>query len=51
MDGYEAAKKIRELTKDEEILIYSITGHTDLSDSEKAYESGMNKVLEKPLQY
>ena len=49
MNGYEAAKKIRELPHDaaERIPILALTASQEEKDFEVAMQSGMNEVIEK----
>ena len=53
MDGYAAAKQIRELEahngKQERIPIIALTAHALESYREKSYSSGMDDCLTKPI--
>lgn len=51
MDGYEAAKKIRGLDRDdaETVRIFACTASTFAEDRKRALDSGMNDFLAKPL--
>ena len=49
MDGFETAIKIRELPLYKEIPIIAYTGFIDKKYFDKAYESGINEVINKPL--
>ena len=52
MDGYEATRQIRQFLKIQgakQPIISAITGHTEPSYVEKAFNSGMNQVLSKPI--
>jgi len=55
MDGYESTRRIRKLFNQMDISmenqpkIIAITGHVENEYIDKAIESGMNKVLSKPL--
>ena len=52
LDGYEATKVIRQMTKslEQKPIIVACTGHTENSYVDRAFESGMNAVLMKPLE-
>lgn len=53
MDGNEATQRIRLFLQDHKIkqpMIVAITGHTEEVYKQKAIESGMNMVLQKPIQ-
>ena len=53
MDGYQATKEIRELLYEKNLrqpIISAVTGHSDQSYIDQAVNSGMNQVLEKPVQ-
>lgn len=51
MNGYEATKAIRALDRKDaaSIPIFAITANTLESDKLRAYKSGMNQVIEKPV--
>ena len=52
MDGYEATSKIRQFLYENNIkqpLIFAVTGHNERQYVIKALNSGMNKVLSKPI--
>ena len=52
MDGYQATGKVREMLYEKNLrqpIISAVTGHSDQSFVDKAIESGMNQVLEKPV--
>lgn len=56
MDGYESAKRIRQLLADkvpnfgqQELSIVALTGHTEPEFVKKAEEAGINKVYSKPM--
>ncbi len=52
MDGYEATRQIRQFLKNQgakQPIISAITGHTEPSYVETAFNSGMNQVLSKPI--
>lgn len=51
MNGYEATRKIRSLGREDSdsILIYACTANAFKEDQEKAFESGMNDFLPKPV--
>lgn len=51
MDGYEAAKKIRDLDREdaETVRIFACTASTFAEDRKRALDSGMNDFLAKPL--
>ena len=47
MDGYEAARQIRQFPELEDLLIIAMTADAMSGDREKALESGMNEYLTK----
>ena len=52
MDGYEATQKLRQMLYENNIeqpIVSACTGHTDQSYIDRAIQSGMNQVLEKPV--
>ncbi len=51
MNGYESAKKIRSLTREDakKIPIIALTADAIKEDTNKAYDSGMNAYLTKPI--
>ena len=55
LDGFTATKQIREIyknhgaDKNQQPQILALTGHTEQEYVEKAINSGMNKVLQKPI--
>lgn len=51
MDGFEAAKKIREIEsgKDGHVAIIAITGHAIQGDREKFMNAGMDEYIAKPI--
>ena len=52
MDGYQTTHEIRQLLYLQGLpqpVICAITGHTEQSYIKKAYQSGMNQVLSKPV--
>lgn len=51
MNGYEATKAIRQLTRDDakEITIIAMTANAFAQDTAKALESGMNGHIAKPI--
>ena len=51
MDGYEATSRIRSLARNDAktVPIYAITANTLENDKVRAYESGMDYVIEKPI--
>ena len=54
MDGYESSKQIREFLQSKRLpqpVIIAVTGHTAESFIQKAYQSGMNGVSSKPIDY
>ena len=54
MDGYEATIKIRNLLFDYKLpqpIISAVTGHTEQEYLNKAFLSGMNQVLSKPVNH
>ena len=52
MNGYEAAKKIREMTDTTKsgIPIIAVTANAFEEDKKKAFEAGMNGHLAKPIE-
>ncbi|MCK9372530.1 MAG: response regulator [Sulfuricurvum sp.] len=49
MNGYDATKAIRLLPKFDGLAIIALTGDVSNSDKTKAYDAGMDEVLEKPI--
>lgn len=51
MDGYDAAKSIRKLEREDakDIPIFACTANTFKEDRDKAFQSGMNDFLSKPI--
>lgn len=51
MDGYEAARKIRALSRPDaaSVPIFAVTANVFREDAEKALAAGMNDVVTKPL--
>ena len=52
LDGYQATSKLREILYEKDIaqpIVTAVTGHTELSYIERAYDSGMNQVFQKPV--
>jgi CheY-like chemotaxis protein len=52
LDGYEATGQIRQflyLKQQRQPIIVACTGHTEQSYIDRAINSGMNKVMSKPL--
>ncbi|MEI9941750.1 MAG: response regulator [Pseudomonadota bacterium] len=50
LDGYEAARQIRQLENDgEHVAIIAVTAHAMLGEREKAIAAGMNDYITKPL--
>lgn len=52
MDGYEATTQIREYLLRHKLMqpqIVAITGHSEQAYIQRALNSGMNKVLSKPI--
>jgi len=51
MDGFETARRIREMEKDtgEHIPIIAITGYAIPGDREKFLEAGMDDYISKPI--
>lgn len=49
MDGYSATKAIREICKDIHIPIVGLSANTFKEDISKAFESGMDEFLSKPV--
>ncbi len=51
MDGFEAAKAIRSLDRDDAktVKIFACTANSFTEDKEKAFESGMNDLIPKPI--
>ena len=47
MSGFEATEKIREFNPD--IAIFCLSANIFGEDKERAFQSGMNEFLEKPL--
>ena len=50
MDGYEAAKRIREARRRDKTAIVALTGWGSLADRAKAMRAGIDHHLMKPLQ-
>ena len=50
LNGYEATKKIRNNTMYDETVIVALTGDTSSDDIDKAYKSGMQGHLTKPIE-
>mmetsp|Transcript_9107 Transcript_9107/g.15361 ORF Transcript_9107/g.15361 Transcript_9107/m.15361 type:complete len:101 (-) Transcript_9107:19-321(-) len=54
MDGYDATTKIRQYIYEQGLaqpIISAVTGHSEQSYVERAYDSGMNQVLSKPVEH
>jgi len=49
MDGYEAARKIREMVQHKELPIIAMTANAMVGDKEKVIDAGMNDYITKPL--
>ena len=52
MDGYEATQKIREYLFKKDLhqpIITAVTGHIEHTYVRKAFSSGMNQVVSKPI--
>ena len=49
MDGYVATRKIREITKFQDLPIIAMTANAMLGDKEKAIAAGMNDHIAKPI--
>uniref|UniRef100_A0A7S3FUJ6 Response regulatory domain-containing protein n=1 Tax=Strombidium rassoulzadegani TaxID=1082188 RepID=A0A7S3FUJ6_9SPIT len=54
MDGYEATSRIRQFLFDNALpqpLVSAVTGHSEQSYVDRAFEAGMNLVLSKPVSH
>jgi len=49
MNGYEAAKEIRDLEDFKDVLIIALTAGTVVGEKEKCIEAGMNDYVSKPI--
>ncbi|MCB1778281.1 MAG: response regulator [Candidatus Competibacteraceae bacterium] len=49
MDGYEATRQIREQEKYKDLPVIAMTANTMKEDKEKAFVSGMNDYIAKPI--
>ena len=50
LDGYQAIAGIREFASPEEIPAMAVTAYAMIEDEQRAYQSGFNSYLTKPLQ-
>ena len=48
LDGYEVAKKIRELPTIKDVVMVAVTGYAGTVDRVKSYQAGFNNHLAKP---
>ena len=54
MDGYDSSQQIRTFLQSKNLaqpVIIAVTGHTGESYMRKAFESGMNGLSSKPIEY
>jgi PAS domain S-box-containing protein len=51
IDGYEAAKRIRELPEGQHVLLVAVTGWGHSADRERALKSGFDEHLTKPVDW
>jgi PAS domain S-box-containing protein len=51
MNGYEAAKRIREQPWQEKVAIIALTGWAQEKDKQRAYDAGIDHHLTKPVEY
>ncbi|MBL0318247.1 MAG: response regulator [Alphaproteobacteria bacterium] len=49
MDGYEVARRIRQVAKGKQIPIVAITANALVGDREKCLDAGMNDYMPKPI--
>jgi CheY-like chemotaxis protein len=49
LDGYEVARRLRELPGMQDALIWALTGHAREEDCQRALEAGCDRHLVKPL--
>ena len=49
MDGYVAAKEIRQLENNNNVNIIAVTAHAEDEVSQECHAAGMNSVITKPL--
>jgi CheY-like chemotaxis protein len=49
MDGYQVALRIREAVGETPMFLIALTGHTGYEDRQRAFESGFNAHLSKPI--